>query len=116
MHAECTTIDGVRLMQVLVAEAVFAFFYNRWVAKQQTRNGGIYTAFYVAGGVVVTVGLMALVVGWTAAMLVLTGFGASGLPMIFGSMQRHTQRIKSTTDETIAETLEALRNGSEVED
>jgi len=103
-------------MLVLAVEAVFAFFYNRWVAKHQDKNGGIYTAFYVAGGVLVTVALMALVIGWLAALLMLTGFVASGLPMMLGSMHRHTNRIESTNQATIAGVRELLANGTQTEE
>lgn len=108
MHSECTQIDLPLLIGVLIAESVFAFAYNRWVANHQAKNGGIYTAFYVAGGVLVTVMLMAPVIGWQAAGLVLLGFAGSGLPMILGSMHRHTNRIDSTNQAALAGMREML--------
>ncbi len=116
MHAECTNFDMVMLLRVLVAEAVFAFLYNLWVAKHQAKNDGVYTAFYVAGGVLVTVSLMALVIGLHAAALVLVGFVASGLPMILASMHRHTTRIESANQATIAGVRELLADGTQTED
>jgi hypothetical protein len=88
---------AIRLMLALVADVAFGVAFNRWVAQHQTRNGGIYTAFYVVAGVLMTLASAVLVIGLTNALLVALLFVASGTPMIIGSMQRHTDRIHETT-------------------
>jgi hypothetical protein len=87
----------IRLTLALVVDVAFGVLFNRWVAAHQARNGGIYTAFYVAAGVLLTLASAALVIGLTDALLVGLLFVASGGPMIIGSMQRHTDRIHQTT-------------------
>ncbi len=113
MHAECTEFRPVLLMIVLAVEMGWAHFYNRWVARHQAENGGIYTSIYVAGGILMTVLVAAPVIGLWSALLVLAAFGASGLPMMIGSMNRHSRRIKKDVDETIAGAREILRERSD---
>jgi hypothetical protein len=88
---------ALRLMMALVADVAFGVLFNRWVARHQTRNGGIYTAFYVVAGVGMTLATAVLVIGLSDVLLVALLFVASGGPMVFGSMQRHTDRIHETT-------------------
>ncbi|CAG0933559.1 hypothetical protein TFLX_03101 [Thermoflexales bacterium] len=104
----------VRLAIVLALEVVCGVLYNRWVAQHQASNEGIYTAFYMVGGVMLTLLIGILLVGFTAVMLMLVLFAASGMPMVLGSMQRHTERIKTTNEKSIAEALELL-NGTQSE-
>jgi hypothetical protein len=105
----------VRLAAAIVADAAFGVIFNRWIAQHQSRNDGIYTAFYVAGGVLFTVATAVLLIGVEQALLVLVLFAASGLPMIIGSMQRHTERIQTTNETAISEAMELL-NGSQSEE
>lgn len=51
-----------------------------------------YTAIFVAFGVLVTLGGLALIAGLEAALWALACFAASGLPMIAGSMVRNMLR------------------------
>jgi hypothetical protein len=99
----------------LSAEVTFGFFYNRWVQKHQAANEGVYTAFYVTGGTLATVLIASLVIGLHAALLVLAAFGASGLPMILGSMYRHTHRIQSSTADAQSIAREIL-HGTQAKD
>lgn len=104
----------VRLALALILEVVCSALYNRWVARHQSANEGVYTAFYMVGGVLLTLAIGVLVVGATATMLMLVLFAASGTPMVLGSMQRHTERIRTTNETAIAEARELL-NGSQKE-
>lgn len=106
---------AVRLFIVLALEVICGTFYNRWVARHQAANEGVYTAFYMVGGVMLTLLIGVLLVGPTITMLMLVLFAASGMPMVLGSMQRHTQRIKATNETAIA-TARELLNGTPSEE
>lgn len=98
----------IRLALALALEVMCGMLYNRWVAQHQASNEGVYTAFYMVGGVLLTLLIGILLVGFTTVLLMLVLFAASGMPMVLGSMQRHTQRIKTTNETAIAEARELL--------
>jgi hypothetical protein len=106
---------AIRLALALVVDVAFGVLFNRWVAQHQTRNGGVYTAFYVVAGVGLTLMTAVLVVGLQDAMLVALLFAASGLPMVIGSMQRHTDRIHETTQSAQELALEMLHGAASEE-
>lgn len=64
--------------------------YNFFVAWFQEKHEG-YTAFFVVGGVLWTLGGAAVLIGIKAALTVLVCFAFSGLPMVFGSMLRNRE-------------------------
>ena len=99
-----------RLVLAVMADVIFAVIYNRWVQRHQARNEGVYTSFYVAGGVLFTLATAVLMIGLHDVVLVMLLFVASGFPMVWGSMQRHTERIKTTNDTAIAEARELLHD------
>ncbi len=103
---------AVRLTLALVLEVACGIIYNRWVDKHQAENEGVYTAFYMVGGVLITLIIGVLVIGITATVLLLVLFAASGAPMVLGSMQRHTERIK-TTNETAIKEARGLLHGTQ---
>ncbi len=106
---------AIRLTLALVLDVTFGLLFNRFVERHQARNGGIYTAFYVAGGVLLTLATAVLVIGLTDALLVAVLFAASGAPMILGSMQRHTDRIHETNATALDEVRELLHGSSSEE-
>jgi len=65
--------------------ALFGVLYNGLMNRRKVNDG--YTAFYVVGGVLVTLAAVA-VISWKAAMLALFAFVFSGLPMVIGAMIR----------------------------
>lgn len=65
--------------------ALFAVLYNGKMDRRKTQDG--YTAYYVAGGVLVVLTVVALI-SWKAAALTLAAFVPAGLPMILGDMRR----------------------------
>lgn len=67
-----------------MALALFSTVYNMHMDRRRER---VYTAIYVVGGVLATLGGMA-VISWKAAVLGLAAFAASGLPMVIGDMRR----------------------------
>jgi hypothetical protein len=71
-----------------VGFALFCFgcFYNGLMQRLGESKSG-YTAFFVVGGVLITLIGMALI-DWRAALLALMLFAASGLPMVIGAMAR----------------------------
>lgn len=66
-----------------------ACFYNQligWMERHHLEEG--YTAFLVAGGVLLTL-LAIAILSWQAAVIALFFFVCSGLPMIVGSVLRY---------------------------
>jgi hypothetical protein len=106
---------AIRLVLALVVDVAFGVLFNRWVAQHQTRNGGVYTAFYVVAGVGLTLASAVLVIGLSDVLLMAVLFAASGLPMVIGSMQRHTDRIHATTQDAQAMALEMLHGAASEE-
>jgi hypothetical protein len=88
----------------------FGIGYN-WLTAHAEKTGLIhgYTALFVVGGVVVTVGAMGLV-SLPFALLTAGAFIASGTPMIIGSMIRHSQERRQQIEQLKAE----ARNGDAV--
>jgi uncharacterized integral membrane protein len=101
----------IRLALALAVDAAFGVVFNRWVAQHQARSEGVYTAFYVVFGVLVTLLSAVLVIGVSETLLVALLFTASGLPMILGAMRRHTDRIAATNETAMAAARELL-NGT----
>jgi hypothetical protein len=66
---------------------VFGIVYNQLVERFQKRTQK-YTAELVVGGVLITVLVSGLFIGWGNMAKVLALFVASGLPMIVGSWIR----------------------------
>jgi hypothetical protein len=84
---------------------LFGIGYNclvAWLEAQGYDEG--YTALLVVGGVLVTLGGVALV-DWRAAALVLAAFMLSGTPMVMGGWWRHVRARKRAQD--------ALREGTQ---
>lgn len=79
----------------------FGCCYNALMHAMGERKDG-YTALFVAGGVLVTLTGLALV-DWRCALLTVTLFAASGLPMIVGDVYRSIRKRDRI--------LEALREG-----
>lgn len=88
---------------------VFGVVFNRRVQRleEETPEHG-YTAFLVAGGVLVTVAVMAPLVGLRATALLLAGFVASGSPMIIGSVGRALERMRLEREALRAEARRAM--------
>jgi hypothetical protein len=79
----------------------FSLGYNWLMHVLGERKDG-YTALFVVGGVLVTLVGLALI-DWRCALLALTLFAASGLPMVIGDMYRAMRKRDRI--------LEALREG-----
>lgn len=88
---------------VLLALCLFGMIFATFVWFLGRRKEG-YTAFLVAGGVLVTLAGVA-VIDWRAAVLTLACFTASGTPMIIGSV---AQYVWKREQEQLAIRAEAL--------
>lgn len=73
---------------VLLGLTLGSVGYNLLVAWFQKKHQG-YTAFFVVGGVLWTLGGAAILIGIEDALMVLVCFAFSGLPMVLGSMLRN---------------------------
>lgn len=100
------------LVLALVGLALFGWVFNRLVQRleEETPEHG-YTAFLVAVGVLVTVAVMAPLIGLRATALLLAGFVASGSPMIVGSVGRSLARMRSERELLRAEARRAMDDG-----
>jgi Kef-type K+ transport system membrane component KefB len=68
---------------------LFGIGYNSLVAELERRKlSEGYSAILVAGGVIVTLAVVAAF-DWIGALLALGAFACSGMPMIVGSIARH---------------------------
>ena len=74
---------------LLLASPTFGYFYNRWI--DNLIRPGEHTSLYVAGGVLITLALGALV-SFRGAVLYLALFALTGLPMIAGEFKRTEER------------------------
>jgi uncharacterized integral membrane protein len=83
----------------------FGLSYNALMHALGERKDG-YTALFVVGGVLVTLTGLALI-DWRCALLALTLFVASGLPMVIGDMYRSIKKKDAI--------LAALREGMTTE-
>lgn len=88
---------------VYVLLVVFGVFYNLVTGWIERNDPGGYTPFLVVGGVLGTLGILAIV-WWQVIPWVLLGFACSGLPMVVGSVYRRVQKYKRDR----ATTLEVL--------
>lgn len=103
MIGEQFGVNPGTIVAVYMALLVFGIGYN-WLTALAERHGFMksYTAFFVVGGVVVTVGLMGFV-NLTFAILMAGAFIASGTPMIVGSMVRHQIEERQAIERAKAE-------------
>jgi hypothetical protein len=86
MQPDFSLIKAVVLLLVLMA---FGIGYNAMIARAERRHylEG-FTSLAVAAGVGFTLIIVAIY-DWRAAVTVLIGFAASGVPMIVGSIMRY---------------------------
>jgi hypothetical protein len=113
--AVCGQIQGNRLpilIAIYLALLLFGIAYN-WLTAWSEKTGFIrgYTAFFVAGGVLVTLAAMA-VISPAFALLTAMAFVFSGTPMIVGSMVRH----KRNEIQELVQAIEEARHGDEDEE
>jgi uncharacterized membrane protein YraQ (UPF0718 family) len=91
----CSSGADWRLIAALLAGLLFfGIAYDVLVTRLAHRKDG-YTALLVVGGVLVTLGAMALV-SWQCALLTLGFFVASGTPMIIGDIVRSIRQREET--------------------
>ncbi|MCL4867827.1 MAG: hypothetical protein KJ063_02565 [Anaerolineae bacterium] len=97
---------------ILVVAFVFGIAYNGFVAwlEKSGRDDG-YTAFLVVGGVLTTLALAIPLIGLQPVLVVLLLFGCTGLPMIIGSVYRHTE-TRRIARENLQATLQEFSNGN----
>jgi hypothetical protein len=93
--AELRATFGSELGAIAVT-AVFLFGFGigyNWLVLQVSRKGYSegYTWLLVVVGVAVTVAAAGFTIGWTAVLLLLIYFAASGLPMALGDIWRKVQ-------------------------
>lgn len=77
---------------ILAGLFLFGVGFN-WLTELAERRGWIegYTALFVVIGVAVTVAGTGFVIGWLHVLYLMLAFGASGLPMIVGSIARYVR-------------------------
>lgn len=98
----CTPGADWRLIGAIAAGLFFfGWSYNALMHALGERKDG-YTALFVVGGVLVTLTGLALI-DWRCALLTLTLFTASGVPMVIGDVYRSMRRRDAI--------LKALREG-----
>ncbi len=101
---------------VLFGLFFFGVAYNALVTWLGPRKEG-YTAYLVAGGVLVTLAWLGLAYSWEAALWALFCFMASGIPMMAGEAWRHaTQRWEAIQAERLRALAEAQAALRRVED
>lgn len=84
---DCGSALDWRLIGAIAAGLFFfGWSYNALMHALSERKDG-YTALFVVGGVLVTLTGLALI-DWRCALLAVTLFAASGLPMVIGDMYR----------------------------
>lgn len=100
------------LVLALVGLALFGVLFNRKVMEleEETPDHG-YTAFLVAGGVLVTVAVLTPFIGLAAALILLAGFAASGVPMMAGSVGRYLRRMQAERAALRAEAQRSMDDG-----
>lgn len=92
MIGEQSGINAGGLATLYLGLILFGIGYNgiiTWAERHGYLQG--YTAFFVVGGTLITIGATVAVIGPLATMIVVGAFIASGTPMIMGSMWRHMQ-------------------------
>ena len=91
------------LLYVSIVLFLFGLGYNSFVAwlEKMGHDRG-YTAFLVVLGVLVTLGGLAVVTSVETAIVGIICFGASGAPMILGSVWRHVRERASEESKIMA--------------
>ena len=101
---------------VLFGLFFFGLAYNALVSWLGERKEG-YTAYLVAGGVLVTMAGLGLAYSWEAALWALFCFMASGIPMMAGEAWRHAMRrweaLEEARAQALAEAQQALRSAQD---
>lgn len=84
---------------VLVAGVAFGTLYALLV-NHLSRSGRLegFTSLAVVAGVLVTVGLAAIVIGWLPTLFVLLVFVATGTPMIIGDIWSYTNQRSARSE------------------
>ena len=83
-------VDWRLIVTVLFGLFMFGLSFNALINYLGERKDG-YVAMLVVGGVLITLGGIALI-DWRAAVLALIGFAASGTPMVLGDIARTVER------------------------
>lgn len=102
-------INSGAIPAVIMGLLLFGIGYNAFVsyAEKEGYTEG-YMSIVVAGGVLATLGGIAIV-SWQAALLCLAGFAASGVPMIIGSMIRFAVQNKNSKQAIIESVEEVIK-------
>ena len=110
--------SGNSSMWLIIALFIFGIFYNAAVAHLERQPGGHegFTSLLVAVGVSVTVASLCPLIGPRNVLLVLLAFGASGTPMIMGSIRRYMQARSREIEELRGMASEELRSIASVVD
>jgi hypothetical protein len=106
-------MDVDRLVAVLAGLVLFGVLYNWLVSWLNDTVDHGYLALLVAGGTAVTLVGFGLLAGWEIALLAGVCFGASGAPMIAGSVVRHLQRSVRAHQRLEAEIRDILDHGNQ---
>lgn len=94
----CTPALDWRLIGIVAfALVMFGAYYDSLMTRLADHKDP-YISIFVAGGVAVTLGLIA-VIDWRAAVLALGAFACSGLPMVAGSIRRNMERQRQALDD-----------------
>lgn len=97
MNGICSALDWRLIGIVAFALLMFGAYYDSLMTRLADHKDP-YISIFVAGGVAVTLGLIA-VIDWRAAVLALGAFACSGLPMVAGSIRRNMERQKQAIDD-----------------
>ena len=106
-------LDLGSILAVFWGLVLFGILYNLlmgWMEKRGYLEG--LTSLAVVGGVLITLAGIA-VVSWSAAVLALAAFTASGLPMVIGSLWRYVQRRQMEQEEFIGRTHDTIQGVAE---
>jgi len=112
---ESGIVSGIESGWVIGVAAValtFGIIYDKLVSylEQSGRAQG-YTALLVTGGVFMSLALAGIIIGLEAFLVCLVVFALTGIPMLVGSIWRHTdQRLQR--DEQVRAVVEELREDS----
>lgn len=108
-----TAVNWAQIGQVMALAFGFGTSYAafvRWMNRQGINN---LTAFVVALGVLVTVLVSVIAIGWVDGLVVLAAFAASGAPMIVEYVLRVHAIDKAQRAAIERDTQEAKRVASE---
>lgn len=96
--------------------ALFGLIYNALVEDFERRGWAMgYTAFLVVLGTLFTLAGAGLLIGWRNAAKVLACFGASGFPMIVGSVGRYVREREQDQRNGRGVNLEIIRYAENAE-